>query len=64
MDGCIQAIGDDVDKMYTIATMSAHSTLPTVVLEDDDYVNPVLVSNSSIPTAHLADRITHSSRLL
>ena len=61
MEGCIQAIGDDVDKMYTIAMTSGHSTLPPVVLEDDDYVNPVLVSNSSIPTEHLTDRITHSS---
>ena len=64
IEGCIQAIGDNVDKMYTITMMSAHSTLPTVVLEDDNYVNPVLVSNSFIPTAHLTDRITHSSQLL
>ena len=64
MEGCIQAIGDDVDKTYTIAMMSAYSTLPSVVVEDDDCVKPPLVSHSSIPIAHLTDRVTHSSRLL
>lgn len=64
MEGCIQAIGDDVDKTYTIATTSAYSTLPSVVVEDDDCVEPPLVSHSSIPIAHLTDRVTHSSRLL
>ena len=64
MEGCIQAIGDDVDKMYTIATTSAYSTLPSVVVEDDDCVEPPLVSHSSIPIAHLTDRVTHSSQLL
>ena len=46
-EGCVKALGTDLNDIYMITVTTAQVTIPTVVLENHEYVGPPMISSVS-----------------
>ena len=52
-EGCIKDLNSDVNDSYTITVMTAHSNVPTVVVENDGDIGPPTVSDILLPVLYI-----------
>ena len=52
-EGCIKDLNSDVNDLYTITAMTAHSNVPTVVVESDGDIGPPTVSDILLPVLYI-----------